>query len=143
MSSSLSELSSELPQVLEGELSGASLDGSSVHLSHQQEGSVVQGGNPDVLDDEDQAFLVPNLMHHIRSGTKKAYSSAWLWFCDFCRGQEVDPMTASVQSIVKFICHCYELGLTYFVMKNAVSAIIKYHITGDSGLTMGHHPLVC
>ena len=82
-------------------------------------------------------------MHHIRSGTKKAYSSGWLQFCDFGRGREVDPMTASVQCIVKFIRHCFELGLTYFVMKNALSAISKYHITGDSGLTMGRHPLVC
>ena len=81
-------------------------------------------------------------MDHIRSGTKKTYNSGWLWFCDFCREREVDPMTASVQCIVKFIRHCFELSLTYFVVRNAISAISKYHITGDSGLTMGHHPLV-
>ena len=136
--SSSSEESSKLPEVSEGKLSGASPDGSPIRLPHHKEGSVVQGGNPDVLDEEDQEFL----MHHIRCGTKKTYNSRWLRFCDFCREREVDPMTASVQCIVKFIRHCFELGLTYSVMRTVVSAISKYHITGDSGLTVGRHPLV-
>ena len=81
-------------------------------------------------------------MDHIRRGTKKTYSSGWLRFCDFCGEQRVDPLTASPQCIVKFIHHCHGLGLSYHVMKNAISAISKYHITGDSGITMGRHPLV-
>merc|ERR1712114_90052 len=82
------------------------------------------------------------LMDHIRRGTKNAYSSGWLRFCDFCRERRVDPMNASPQFVVKFIRHCQELGVTYHVVKNAIFAVSKYHITGDSGLTMGRHPLV-
>ena len=82
-------------------------------------------------------------MNHIRKGTKKTYSSGWLQFRDFCGEREVNPLTASPQCVVKFICHCYDLRVSYHVMKNAVSAVSKYHITGDSGQTMGHHPLVC
>ena len=82
-------------------------------------------------------------MNHIRKGTKKTYSSGWLRFCYFCGEQEVNPLTASPQYVVKFIRHCYDLGVSYHVMKNAVSAVSKYHIAGDSGRTMGRHPLVC
>ena len=76
------------------------------------------------------------------SWTKKTYGSGWLRFRDFCGERGVDPLTASLQFIVKFIRHCQELGLYYHVMKNVSSAISKYHITGDSSLTMGRHPLV-
>ena len=82
-------------------------------------------------------------MDHIRKGTKKTYSSGWLWFCDFCGERRVNPLTASPQCIVKFIRHCHGLGISYHVLRNAISAISKYHITGDSGQTMGRHPLVC
>ena len=136
--SSLSEKSRELPQVSERELSGASSDGSAIRFPQHRESKVVQGGDPDVLDTEDQEFL----MDHIRQGTKNTYSSGWHQLCDFCGERKVDPMTASPQFIVKFIRHCQKLGLTYFVLKNVISAISKYHITGDSGLTMGCHPLV-
>ena len=73
--SSSSEKSRELPQVSEGELSGDASDGSSIRFSHHRESSVVRGSDPDVLDDEDQEFL----MNHIRSGTKKTSSSVQTW----------------------------------------------------------------
>merc|ERR1712112_217061 len=104
-------------QVSEGELSGASSDGSPIRLPHHREGSVVRGGDPDALDTEDQEFL----MDHIRHGTKKTYGSGWLRFRDFCGERGVDPLTASSQFIVKFIRHCQELGLSYHVMKNVIS----------------------
>ena len=44
--------------------------------------------------------------------------------------------------IVKFIRHLYESGISYAVMRNLVSAISKYHIKGETGLTIGKHPLV-
>ena len=51
-------------------------------------------------------------------------------------------MNASPQLVVKFIHNCQELAVSYHVVKNAISAVSKYHFTGDYGLTMGRHPLV-
>ena len=66
------------------------------------------------MDDEDQEFL----MNHIGSETKKAYSSGWLQFCDFCRRKGVNTVTASAEFIVKFIRHLCVTRLSQTVMIN-------------------------
>ena len=54
----------------------------------------------------------------------------------------MEAHSASPEFIVKFICHLYNSGLSFDVMRNSVSAVSKYHITGEAGVTIGKHPLV-
>ena len=66
--SNLSACGSGLPQVSQGEHGGTPHLGSTLRFSHQQENCLVSSGdNPEVMDDDDQTFL----MNHIRKGTKE------------------------------------------------------------------------
>ena len=70
--SNLSASGSGLPQVSQGEYGGAPQLGSTLHFSHQRERRLESGGdNPEVLNEQDLAFLV----NHIRIGTREFYKS--------------------------------------------------------------------
>ena len=70
--SNLTVSSGGLPQVSQGEYGGAPQLESNLRFSHQRESHLESGGdNPEVLNEQDLAFLV----NHIRKGTKGTYKS--------------------------------------------------------------------
>ena len=72
--SNLSASCSGLPQVSQGEQRGAPQLGSTLRFSDQQKRHLESGGdNPEVLIEQDLAFLV----NHIRKVTKGTYKSGW------------------------------------------------------------------
>ena len=131
--------SSGLPQVSQGEQRGAPQLGSTLCLSDQWERCLESGGdNPEVLNEQDLAFLV----NHIRKGTKGTYKSRWCRFAKFCESRGIDPQWAPVSLIVKFIRHLFESKFSCSVVNTAVSAISKYHVVDkDTSIPIGQHSL--
>ena len=81
-------------------------------------------------------------MNHIRKGTRGTYGTGWCWFQRFCEGYRVNPQLAPFQLIVKFILNLYNSSILCSVVRTAISAISKYHITDtNTGNTIGQHPL--
>ena len=50
---------------------------------------------------------------------------------------------APLPLVVKFVCHLYNSGISWSVVRTAISAVSKYHIIdANIGNTIGKHPLV-
>ena len=129
-----------MPQVSQGESGGAPQLGSTLCFSHQRERRLESGGdNPEVLNEEDLAFL----SNHIRKGTRGTYKSRWHQFKTLCESCGINPHRAPVPLIVKFIRHLLETKVSYSVVSMAISAINKYHVVDkDNGIPVGQHSLV-
>jgi hypothetical protein len=89
------------------------------------------------LDSQDLEFL----SHHVADSTASGYGFAFQKFRDFCVNREIDPLSCSPASVVKFLRSIYEAGASYSTVNFYRSAVSKLHL-GVSGIPMGQHPLV-
>ena len=78
---------SGLPQVSQGEQGGAPQLGSTLCFSHQRKRVEPGVDNPEVLNEEELAFLVD----HIRKGTRGTYKSGWRRFKTLCESKGINP----------------------------------------------------
>ncbi len=126
-------------QVSQEEYRGAPQLGSIIHFSHERESCLESsGGDPEVLDDADQAFL----MNHIRKGTRGTYRTGWHRFQRFCKGYHVNPQLAPLPLIVKFVRHLFNSCVSCSVVRTAILAISEYHIIdAKTENTIGQYPL--
>ena len=116
--------SSILPQVSQGEQRGTPQDGSTLHFLHLGESYIESsGGAPNVLDSEDQDFLI----NYIRSGTRGTYSLGWHQFLSFCKGQKVNAKLTLLAFIVKFIC--YILIVVFLILLWALCYLLLANTT--------------
>ena len=76
-----------------------------------------------------------------RDGTSKAYASAWQRWASWCRERKLNPIQASVESILEFLSSEFNLGRAYRTLNVYRSAISSTHPKIDS-LRVGEHPLV-
>ena len=77
-----------------------------------------------------------------RNQTSSSYESAWRLWCSWCRQQEVDPFSASVQHVTNFLASLFADGKEYrtiYVYRSSLSMTLPK----VEGLNVGQHPLVC
>ena len=76
-----------------------------------------------------------------RTRTEKTYSSAWRkWTC-WCCEQQVNPLSASLDSVVNFLASQFEAGLEYHTLNIYRSALSATH-PQIQDFNVGEHPLV-
>lgn len=76
-----------------------------------------------------------------RTRTEKTYSSALRkWTC-WCREQQVNPLSASLDSVLYFLASQFEAGLEYRTLNVYHSALSATHPQIE-GYNVGEHPLV-
>ena len=76
-----------------------------------------------------------------RSRTKKTYSSAWGKWTSWCGEQQVNPLSAPLESILNFLTTHIDLGREYRTLNVYRSAISATH-PRIQGFNVGQHPLV-
>ena len=76
-----------------------------------------------------------------RTRTEKSYSSAWRkWTC-WCREQQVNPLSSSLDSVLNFLASQFEAGLEYRTLNLNRSALSATHPQIE-GYNVGEHPFV-
>ena len=71
-----------------------------------------------------------------RTSTKATYSSAWRQWSSWCLKWQVDPLSASVKDVLKFLVEQYEMGKQYRTINTLRSAISMTHDDVD-GVRVG------
>ena len=89
------------------------------------------------LDQDDHNFLAQHLAPWSTSG----YGYAWHKFSLFCLEKNVDPFTAPVPIIIKYLRKLYNDGAMYRTVNFSRSAISKLHM-GFGNNPIGEHPLI-
>ena len=78
---------------------------------------------------------------HGEPGQKKTYSSAWRkWTC-WCSERQVNPLSASLDSVLNFLASQFDAGLEYRTLNVYCSALSATHPQIE-GFKVGEHPLV-
>ncbi len=77
-----------------------------------------------------------------RNQTSGSYESAWRLWCSWCRRQEIDPISASVQQVVNFLASLFADGKEYRTI-NVYRSALSMTLPKLEGLNVGQHPLVC
>ena len=78
---------------------------------------------------------------HGEPGQKKTYSSAWRkWTC-WCSERQVNPLSASLDSVLNFLASQFDAGLEYCTLNVYRSALSATHPQIE-GFKVGEHPLV-
>ena len=76
-----------------------------------------------------------------RTRTEKRYSSAWRkWTC-WCGERQVNPLSASLDSVLNFLASQFEAGLKYRTLNVYCSALSATHPQIE-GYNVGEHPLI-
>ena len=76
-----------------------------------------------------------------RQSTEAAYSSAWkLWAC-WCAERHIDPFSAPLKEILKFLSDQFEMGKQYRMI-NSIQSAISMTLEEIDGSRIGQHPLV-
>ena len=91
----------------------------------------------DGLDQDDIQFL----SEHLAPGSSSGYGYTWHKFSSFCQEKGVDPFTAPVSIIIKYLRKIFNDGAAYRTINYARSAISKLHI-GFGDMPIGQHPLI-
>ena len=79
-----------------------------------------------------------------RNQTSSSYESAGRLWSSWCRQQEVDPFSASVQHVVNFLALLFADGKEYGTYTiNAYRSAFSITLPKVEGLNVGQHPLVC
>ena len=76
-----------------------------------------------------------------RSSTNKNYDSAWRKWEDFCNDRDINPFSASIESILSFLASQFHKGHQYRSLNIYRSAISSIHPRID-GFEIGKHPMV-
>lgn len=76
-----------------------------------------------------------------RPGTKKSYISSWNQWDRWCSERGLDPVQASLASVIDFITKLYNKGLAYRTINTYRSAISTFHDLID-GFKVGQHPMI-
>ena len=76
-----------------------------------------------------------------RGNTNAAYNSAWRKWHSWCCRRSINPVSATVASIVEFLTDQFDLGLQYRTINTMRSSISTTH-PGIEGTAVGSHPLV-
>ena len=76
-----------------------------------------------------------------RHGTHKNYDSALRKWERWCADANTSPIRSSLNSVLSFLTHQFQMGLSYRSVNLYRSAISSIHPRID-GFTMGTHPLV-
>ena len=100
-------------------------------------GNASVGSAPASISQGAQKLLVATW----RKATSSAYSSAWRKWDSWCREREVNPILASIECVLEFLTHAFNIGKAYRTLKVYRSAISSSHPMIDS-LRVGEHPLV-
>ena len=107
------------------------------------------GGLASIRDTLEQAGVPGEasslIINSRRAGTAQTYESAWKRWSMWCSGRGVDPIRCSINPIMEYLAHLFNLGTPSRTIGCHRSAISAYHhpITVNSALvTVGRHPLV-
>ena len=76
-----------------------------------------------------------------RGNTNAAYNSAWRKWHSWCCRRGINPVSATVASIMEFLTDQFDLGLQYRTINTMRSSISTTH-PGIKGTAVGSHPLV-
>ena len=74
--------------------------------------------------------------------TTGSYESAWRLWCCWCRQQEIDPFSTSVQHVVNFLASLFADGKEYHTINVCCSALSMTLPKVEGGLNVGQHPLL-
>ena len=96
-----------------------------------------------------QSFLQSNIsgkateiiLHSWSVGTQKQYQPYLRRWFEFCSKQQATPYNPSVTTVLDFLVHLHEQGLTYTTINTARSAISAITLSTDR-TPIGSHPLV-
>lgn len=77
-----------------------------------------------------------------RSGTHKAYQSAWSSWYRWCGERSSDPVAPSLSEVLAYLTHLFELGRSYRTI-NLHRSMLSSTLPEIDGIVIGKHPLVC
>ena len=77
----------------------------------------------------------------MESQDRKTYSSAWRKWTGWCREQQVNPLSASLDSVLNFLASQFDAGLEYRTLNVYHSALPATHPQIE-GFKVREHPLV-
>ena len=76
-----------------------------------------------------------------RKRTNKQYESAWSKWLSWCTKRKIDPISTSVNNIIKFLTVQFDKGLSYSCVNTYRSALSTTHVPID-GVPVGQHPFI-
>ena len=77
-----------------------------------------------------------------RSGTQRAYKSAWRVWCRWCGEQSGDPVEPSLTEVLSYLTFLFEHGRSYRTI-NLHRSMLSSTLPDIDGVNIGKHPLVC
>lgn len=95
-----------------------------------------QSGMLKVLPDETRELLAAAWA----PGTSRAYCSAWRVWAGWCVARDVDPSSAPISLILRFLTHHFEESRAYRTINVYRSAIFSAHV-GFEGCPVDQHTL--
>lgn len=85
--------------------------------------------------------VVELLMAGSRASTQTAYQSAWVSWCDWCSGHNIDPMSGALNTILKFLTDMFRSGKAYGTL-NIFRSMLSSTLPPVDSFPVGQHPMV-